>query len=253
MNCDMGESFGPYRMGRDEEVIKHITSANIACGFHASDPTVMAKTVLLCRNHGVATGAHPGYPDRVGFGRRHMDIDGEELFNDVIYQVGALKAFLDRYGLVLQHVKLHGALYNCLVGREDLLMAMARILKETFGNPIFLTLATGRTAVLKERCRQEGIRLALEAFPDRLYTAEGELLSRKVAGAVIKDPDLIVRRALVMAHEGVVETGEGTKIPLPIDTLCLHGDNEESIRAAEMIKRNLTQGGVRVTPMGEYL
>ncbi|MCX7635383.1 MAG: LamB/YcsF family protein [Syntrophales bacterium] len=253
LNCDMGESFGPYRIGRDEDVIRYITSANIACGFHAADPTVMARTVRLCRDHGVRAGAHPGYPDRVGFGRRFMDIDQEDLINDIVYQVGALKGFLDLYHLPLQHVKLHGALYNYLVGRDDLLLATAAAVQEAFGNPIFLTLATSRGWELKERCRKEGIRLALEAFPDRLYTEEGELAPRKLPGAVIKDPEYIVARALRMAQDGTVETVGGNHLPLSIDTLCLHGDNAESVRAAAMIRRTLTEAGVTVIPMGEFL
>jgi len=160
LNCDMGESYGAYTIGGDEGVVSFITSANVACGFHASDPSVMDRTVRLCQKHGVAVGAHPGFPDRVGFGRRFMDIPGEDLINDVIYQVGALRGFLDRYGLPLQHVKLHGALYNYLVTQDELLLMIAGELQRCFDNPVFLTLGTGKSALLQERCRREGIRLA---------------------------------------------------------------------------------------------
>lgn len=253
LNCDMGESYGAYTIGGDAGVVPYITSANIACGFHASDPSVMDRTVRLCKEHGVRIGAHPGFPDRVGFGRRFMDIDPEDLVNDVIYQVGALKGFLDRYALPLQHVKLHGALYNYLVTKEELLMKIARVLRDTFGNPIFLTLGTGQTDRLRERCAREGIRLALEAFPDRSYTDEGELVSRKLPGAVLNDHDEIARRAVDMVLKKGVESAGGRWIAMEIHTLCLHGDNRESIEAAGNINRLLREKEIQLAPLGEFL
>lgn len=253
LNCDMGESYGAYTIGGDDGVVPYITSANIACGFHASDPSVMDRTVRLCKEHGVRIGAHPGFPDRVGFGRRFMDIAPEDLVNDVIYQVGALKGFLDRYALPLQHVKLHGALYNYLVTQEELLMKIARVLQESFGNPIFLTLATGKTDKLRERCRQEGIRLALEAFPDRRYTDDGELLSRKLPGAVLKDTEEIARRAVEMVVKKGLESVSGHWIGMEIHTLCLHGDNRESIEAAANINRLLREKQIQLAPLAEFL
>ena len=253
LNCDMGESYGAYTIGGDDGVVPYITSANIACGFHASDPSVMDRTVRLCRENGVKIGAHPGFPDRVGFGRRFMDIAPEDLVNDVIYQVGALKGFLDRYTLPLQHVKLHGALYNHLVTQEELLMKIARVLQQSFGNPIFLTLATGKTDKLRERCRQEGIRLALEAFPDRRYTDDGELLSRKLPGAVLKDKEEIAKRAADMVVKKGLESVTGRWIDMEINTLCLHGDNRESIDAAANINRLLREKQIQLAPLTEFL
>jgi UPF0271 protein len=245
----MGESFGAYALGVDREVIKYITSSNIACGFHASDPDVMAKTVELCKIHNVMVGAHPGYPDLLGFGRRFMDISEVELVHYVIYQVGALKGFLDYHGMPLQHVKLHGALYNHLVSEEELSITIASALKKAFGDVIFLTLGTKKTLQLKEICRKKGIRLALEAFPDRNYTDEGELLSRKHKDAVLKDHEEIARRATRMVKEKGVSSINGTWIDMDIDTLCIHGDNAESIEAAKIIRDYATREGIEIEPL----
>ena len=253
LNCDMGESFGEYRLGGDDDIISHITSANIACGFHASDPTVMDKTVQLCKKYDVRAGAHPGYPDKVGFGRRFMDVAESDLINDVVYQVGALKGFLDRYGLSLQHVKLHGALYNFMVNEADLFLKLALVLKETFNNPVLLTLGTERTTSLKKIFQEHGLRLALEAFPDRAYTDEGELMPRKMAGAVFKDPDVIARRAAEMASNRTVQSAGGRRLAIDIDTLCLHGDNKESVEAAARIAQSCREAGIAVRPLATFI
>lgn len=253
INCDMGESFGVYTIGRDEEVVRHITSANIACGFHASDPMTMDRTVRLCREHHVMAGAHPGYPDRIGFGRRFMDISPEQLTHDVIYQVGALKGFLSLYGMPLQHVKLHGALYNDLVNKADLALQIVRTVGKTFDNPIFLTLATTKATSLKKKGKKEGLRIALEAFPDRMYTDAGELLSREQAGAVLKDPDLIAQRAVKMIKERGIESIHGRWLDLDIDTLCIHGDNPESIEAAKKIVAACAKEKFQIRPLGEFI
>ncbi|MCX7817218.1 MAG: LamB/YcsF family protein [Syntrophales bacterium] len=253
LNCDMGESFGAYRIGNDEKVIKFITSANIACGFHASDPNVMDRTVRLCLEHGVKVGAHPGYPDLVGFGRRFMDIDEKEIVNLILYQVGALQGFLKLYGMVLQHVKLHGALYNYAADHTDFILHLTDKLGVAFENPIFLTLATPKNMELKEKCGISGIRIALEAFPDRQYDDEGLLLSRKVPGSVLKDPLMIVDKALDMVLNRRIETVSGKWIPIEVDTLCLHGDNKESIEAAALIRTSLVEAGVEIRPLGDLL
>ena len=253
INCDMGESFGVYTIGRDEEVVRHITSANIACGFHASDPMTMDRTVRLCRKHHVMAGAHPGYPDRIGFGRRFMDISQEQLTHDVIYQVGALKGFLSLYGMPLQHVKLHGALYNDLVNKADLALQIVRTVGKTFDNPIFLTLATTKATSLKKKGKKEGLRIALEAFPDRMYTDAGDLLSREQAGAVLKDPDLIAQRAVKMIKEKGIESIHGRWLDLDIDTLCIHGDNPESIEAAKKIVAACAKEKFQIRPLGEFI
>jgi UPF0271 protein len=253
INCDMGESFGAFTIGLDEEIIRCISSANIACGFHAADPTVMEKTVRLCRNHGVMPGAHPGYPDLRGFGRRSLDVRPEDLIHDVIYQVGALRGFLDLHDLDLQHVKPHGALYNDLVKNQDLLLTIAGRVAKTFGNPVFLTLATAHTAELKKTAGRQGLRIALEAFPDRAYTDTGELLSRQQPGAVLKDPNLIAERAVKMAIGKGVESVNGRWIDLDIDTLCIHGDNMESIAAAKLMAVRFAQENIRIKPLAELI
>lgn len=253
INCDMGESFGAYHIGNDEKVIKYITSANLACGFHAADPNVMDRTVRLCREHGVKVGAHPGYPDLMGFGRRYMDIDENELVNLIIYQVGALQGFLKLNSLSLQHVKLHGALYNYAANKMDFVIRLTEKLAVPFENPIFLTLATPQSMRLKEKYSGSGIRLALEAFPDRQYDDEGALLSRRLPGAVVKDPQRIAERALDMVLNRRIGTVGGKWIPMEVDTLCLHGDNEESIEAAALIRKSLSEAGVKISPLGEFV
>jgi 5-oxoprolinase (ATP-hydrolysing) subunit A len=253
INCDMGESFGAYTIGNDEKIIGFITSSNIACGFHASDPSVMDNSVRLCKEHNVAAGAHPGYPDILGFGRRFMDVSQHELMSYVIYQVGALKGFLDLHGVPLQHVKLHGALYNYLVNEDRLSVEIATALKKAFGDVIFLTLGTRRTAKLKKVCGAEGIRLALEAFPDRMYTDDGELMPRKFKEAVLHDRDAIARRAVRMVKDKGIESVNGRWIDMDIDTLCIHGDNQESIEAAKQIHASAVQEGIELKPLSDFV
>ena len=250
INCDMGESFGDYKIGNDADVIEHITSANIACGFHASDPNIMEKTVRLCKTHDVMIGAHPGYPDLMGFGRRFMDVSEPEVINYVIYQVGALKGFLSLDEVPLQHIKLHGALYNYMVNQEHIFSNIIDTCIKAFGNVIFLTLGTKRTSALKKSCLKQGIRIALEAFPDRMYTDDGELLPRKFKEAVLHDDELIAERAVQMAKERGIESINGKWIEMDIDTLCIHGDNKESIEAARKIKTYLIREGVEIKPLG---
>ena len=253
INCDMGESFGAYTLGRDEEAIHSISSANIACGFHASDPMVMDQTVRLCRDHHVGVGAHPGYPDLMGFGRRFLDISPVEMNDYVVYQVGALQGFLSLYGMPLQHIKLHGALYNDLVTKKDLFLQLVRQMSKAFGDPVFLTLATKQAFVLKETARREGLRIALEAFPDRQYTDEGELVTRKQTGVVLKDPEQIAERAVAMVVKKGIESISGRWIEMSIDTLCIHGDNPLSIDAARIMVEAFAREGIQIKPLGEII
>jgi 5-oxoprolinase (ATP-hydrolysing) subunit A len=253
INCDMGESFGPYRMGNDEAVLSFITSANVACGFHGSDPVVMARTVALCKKYRVRVGAHPGYPDLLGFGRRQMDVEREELKNYVLYQTGALIGFLSLSGLALQHVKLHGALYNYMVRQEGEFIDLITTLKAAFGDIIFLTLGTTKANRMKKACGKKGLRIALEAFPDRNYTDEGELLPRSKKEAVLKDPELIAKRAVTMAREHGIESVNGRWIDMDVDTLCIHGDNAESLAAAGTIRDHLKKAAIRIKPLSQIL
>ncbi len=253
VNCDMGESFGAYKLGRDKEVIRYISSSNIACGFHASDPNVMERTVRLCKEYGVEAGAHPGYPDLVGFGRRYVEMDPNELINSVIYQVGALCGFLSLHQIQLQHVKMHGALYNYLVKEEGLFVKLIQSVKEAFGDVIFLTLFTKQAAALKNDLMKKGFRIALEAFPDRNYDDNGELLSRTHKDAVLHDADLIAKRGARMVMERGIESINGKWLRIEADTLCMHGDNEESIDAARRMKAHLDQDKIQIKPLKDLI
>lgn len=252
LNCDMGESFGAYTIGNDGEFVKHVTSSNIACGAHASDPTVMKRTVELCKRHNVMVGAHPGYPDLAGFGRRFLDMEHGTIIDTVIYQVGALKGFADLLGMELQHVKLHGALYHYAMREEALFLDIVKQVRGAFGDVIFLTGASV-SAELRLRCRDLGARIALEAFPDRAYSDDGTLLARTARGAVIGSADAIAARAIAMVKDRGVQSANGKWIDLHIDTLCLHGDNAESLLAAPMIRRTAALEGISVMPLGGFV
>ncbi len=253
MNSDVGESYGVYKLGLDEEVIPHITSANIACGFHAGDPAVMRKTVALAKQNRVEIGAHPGYPDLIGFGRRNIDASLEEIRDYVTYQVGALQAFALSQGLRTQHVKAHGSLYNMAVANPQIWEAMAEAVAEIDREIIFVVLASSKRESLLEMGRRHGIRIAFEAFPDRAYTKEGSLVSRKEKGAVIHDPQIVAQRALKMALEGKVIASDGTEIELKAETLCVHGDNPEAVEIVKSIRQELTAAGIEVTPMKNFV
>jgi 5-oxoprolinase (ATP-hydrolysing) subunit A len=253
VNCDMGESFGAYTLGRDDEVIAHITSANIACGFHAGDPTVLSRTVRLAREHGVAIGAHPGFPDLMGFGRRTLDCTPEEIGDYIIYQVGAIRAFCDVQGVRLQHVKPHGALYNLAVGNETLTRTIAQAVAGVDPELLLVGLAGPHAPRVREIAAAAGLRVVFEAFPDRAYTAEGTLVSRRNPGAVIKDPVVVAQRALMMAAEGRIIAENGASLPLQADTLCVHGDTPTAVDLARHIRRKLESNGVKVMAMGDIL
>lgn len=251
LNCDMGESFGAYTLGMDEAIIAAISSANIACGFHAGDPQVMSRTVKLASDHGVGIGAHPGFPDLMGFGRRNMDCSGEEIEAYLIYQIGALQAFCTAHGTRLGHVKPHGALYNMAVGNESLVRSIARSIARIDNGLFMVALAGGKADRMAAIAGEEGITTLFEAFPDRAYTPEGTLVSRRLPGAVIDDPEEAANRAVRMAVDGVVLAVDGTRVPLTVDTLCVHGDNPNGVALAAAIRRRLEAAGVAVRPMTE--
>ena len=249
LNSDVGESFGVYKLGLDEEVIPHITSANIACGFHAGDPGVMRRTVALAKQYGVEIGAHPGFPDLIGFGRRNIDATLEEIQDDVVYQMGALQAFAQSQGLRLQHVKPHGGLYNMAVANPKIWGAVAEALAEVDREIILVVLASSKREPLLEIGKRRGIRIAFEAFPDRAYHKDGSLVSRREKGAVIHDHEIVAKRALKMALEGKVIAVDGTEIGLRADTLCVHGDNPAAVEMVKKIRQELKDAGVVVIPM----
>jgi len=253
INCDMGESYGAYRIGLDEEIIKYITSANVACGWHAGDPLVMERTVRLAREHGVRVGAHPGYPDRMGFGRRFMDCTPEEIRAYVIYQVGALQAFCKAQGIGLSHVKPHGALYNRAVEDEALARAIVEAVASVDRNLLYVALAGQRGEMMRRVGEEIGLRVVYEAFPDRAYTPEGRLLSRRLPGAVIKDPEEVAERALMIAKEGKIRAVDGSEIPLQAQTLCVHGDTPGAVDLARRIRERLEAEGIEVRPMEEVI
>jgi UPF0271 protein len=233
LNCDLGESFGSYSLGNDAAIMPFITSANIACGFHAGDPSVMQVTVQLAKKHGVAIGAHPGWPDLQGFGRREMKITPAETEALVLYQIGALAGFVRAEGFELRHVKPHGALYNQAAKDTALAEAIARAVKRFSVNLILVGLAGSG---LVEAGRAIGLKVAGEAFPDRGYNPDGTLMSRNLPGAVLTEPQEVAKNAARLAREGI-RFGERVIIP---DTLCLHGDHPQAVENARQVREILS-------------
>ena len=247
-NCDMGESFGMYKMGFDEEVIKHITSANIACGFHAGDPNWMRHTVKLAERNGVAVGAHPSFPDLSGFGRRNMVVSPEEARNDVIYQMGALQAFTsDRK---LQHVKPHGAMYNMAVADEELARAICEAVLEVDEDVALLALAGSGWIDIAE---DMGLRVGREIFADRALNPDGTLVSRSAPGSVIHDTNEVVERSLRMVRDGKAKAINGDIIDVHADSLCLHGDTPGAVEMARALKQALEDESIEIKPLGELV
>ncbi len=249
LNCDMGESFGAYKLGMDEKIIQYITSANIACGWHAGDPMVMDKTVKMAVEYGVGVGAHPGYPDLLGFGRRNMDCTPDEVHNYVVYQIGALQGYCKVYGTRLRHVKPHGALYLTAVVNEVVARAVAEAIVSMDSNLLYVALAGAKGAMMTRIGNDVGLKVIYEAFPDRAYTPEGNLLSRREPGAVIKEPGEVTERALRMVLEKRVIAVDGSSIPFEVDTLCVHGDTPTAVELTKSIREALESEGVELSPM----
>lgn len=253
LNSDVGESFGRYKLGLDEEVIPLISSANIACGFHAGDPAVMKHTISIAKQHGVAPGAHPGFPDLMGFGRRNMDLSLEEIKDDVTYQVGALQAFATMQGLKLQHVKPHGALYTMAVKDVRIWEPTIEVLAGLNKDFILVVLAGPNRQELEDMGSHYGIRIAFEFFADRAYNPDGSLVSRKEPGALIHDHQIAAERVLKMVTEGKVVSKDGGEIELHADTICVHGDNPEAVGLVKNVREKLLASGVEIAPMGTFL
>ena len=249
LNCDMGESFGPYSLGEDDAVIASVSSINIACGLHAGDPHVMGRTVRLAKEHGVAVGAHPGLPDLLGFGRRDMACSPEEIADYLTYQIGALQAFCTAQGVTLRHVKPHGALYHRAANDEQVTRVMARAIARIDRGLLLVGLAGRDNCRMAAIAAEEGVRMVFEAFPDRAYTPEGGLVSRRLPGAVILDPETAALRALRMVTDGTVEAVDGSVVSLVAQTLCIHGDNPRGAALAAVIRARLEAAGVAVRPM----
>ena len=253
LNSDVGESFGNYKLGLDEEVIPLISSANIACGFHAGDPTVMRHTIDIAKKNGVAIGAHPGFPDLIGFGRRNLDASLGEIRDYVTYQIGALQAFACAAGMTLQHVKPHGALYNMAVKDPAIWDAVAEAIAAVNARLILYVLAGMDRENLKAIGAKHGLRIAYEFFGDRAYNPDGSLVSRKEPGAVIHDSDIVAEKIVKMVIEGRVECIDGTEINMSADTICVHGDNPAALSLVQKIRATLQASGVEISAPETFL
>lgn len=246
LNSDLGESFGRYTLGLDEQVIPLVTSVNVACGMHAGDPVVMRRTVKLAADAEIAVGAHPGYPDLQGFGRRNMALSPDEGYAYVLYQVGALAAFCRAEGVKLAHVKPHGQLYNRAAVDAPFAQAIAQAVADFNPDITLVALAGGELA---RAGKAAGLHVAQEFFADRNYTDEGLLVSRKLPDAVITDEDFAVARVVRAVKEGTIESASGKLITVKPDTICIHGDNVHALEFAGKIRTALTEAGVEVKPV----
>lgn len=243
LNCDMGESYGAWKMGADAQIMPFISSANIACGFHAGDPATIRKTVGLAVEHGVAIGAHPSLPDLMGFGRRVMQIKPQDMYDLIIYQAGAVQAFARAAGAKLHHVKCHGALYNMSVDDLPLCEAMARAVKDLGDDVIMYGLSN---SPMLEVAKKVGVRVAGEAFADRGYTDAGRLASRDDPRGMIEDEQQAVAQALRMIESGIVVSLSGKSVPVAPQTLCLHGDQPDAVTFAKALRTAFAERGIEV-------
>ncbi len=250
LNSDIGESFGNYKLGLDEEVAKFISSANVACGWHAGDPVVMEKTISTAVKENVSVGAHPGFPDLMGFGRRDMKVTSEEAKCYIKYQIGALWAFAESNGIKLQHVKPHGALYNMAAKDKELAKAIAEAIYEVDKSLILVGLANSE---MIRAGKEVGLKTANEVFADRAYNEDGTLVSRTKEGAVIHDRDLAISRVVRMVKEGKVTAITGEDIDIQADSICVHGDNPQAVTFVELIRRTLENAGIEVVSLNNFI
>lgn len=245
LNADMGESFGPWPMGNDAALLNIVTSANVACGFHAGDADTMAQTMALAQAAKVNIGAHPGFADLHGFGRRRMNLSSQELENLVIYQLGAARSMAAAQGASLRHLKLHGALANMCSEDEDMAMTCYRAALRVMPDITIMAMA----ATAQERAvRALGCDWVGEIFSDRAYEEDGRLVDRKKPGAVIHDANLAAERVVQMVNEQAIITAQGSRIPTKVDTVCLHGDGETAVQIATALRRDLETAGVEIRP-----
>ena len=250
LNSDLGESFGAWTLGDDARVLDSVTSANVACGFHAGDPQIMLQTVRAARERGVAVGAHPGYPDLVGFGRRPMACSPEEVYAFCLYQIGALAAVCRAEGVPLCHVKPHGALYNQSCTDAPLARAIARAVHDAAPDLILLGMAGSEH---EAAAKEVGVPFAAEAFADRAYRSDGSLVPRAQKGSVLHDPETIAARVLQMVRDGTVEADGGVTIPLHVASVCAHGDNPAACQVLVAVRSALDQAGVRVRSLRDVI
>lgn len=249
LNADLGESFGAWKMGEDEAMLEIVTSANVACGFHAGDPLVMWKTCTLARAKGVSIGAHPSFLDLWGFGRRPIQGERpEDIMRQCIYQIGALQAVAAAVGHRVTHVKPHGSLGNIAAEDEGLATAVAEATALVDRSLILVAMPGSALERMGER---KGLRIAREVFADRAYDDRGMLVSRKLPGAVLHDPEIAARRILRMLEEGAIISQSGKRIPVQIDTICVHGDNPAAVETARTVRAALEQAGLALRPFIE--
>ena len=247
LNADLGESYGNYTIGNDDEIIPLISSANVACGFHASDPSVMQKTVGMIKESGsTGIGAHPAYPDLMGFGRRYMELSMPEVRSIMLYQLGALDGFCRISDLEMNHVKPHGALYNATFKDETLAKTIAEAVKEY--NPKLKLLGLSNQNLVKAG-EDAGLNVRHEVFADRAYEDDGTLVSRKKEGAMITDTDLAVGRVIRMVKEGKVESVNGRDIDIKADSICVHGDGAKALEFVKEIRKQLGENGIEIKTM----
>ncbi|WP_250674346.1 5-oxoprolinase subunit PxpA [Paraclostridium ghonii] len=250
LNSDLGESFGCYKIGMDDEVLKHITSANIACGFHAGDPIQMDKTVKLALENNVKIGAHPGFMDIMGFGRREMKISKEEVKAYIKYQLGALNSFAVSNGQKLQHIKAHGALYNMAAKDYELALAISQAVYEVDKDIILLGLANSS---MIDAGKEVGLKVASEVFADRAYNSDGTLVSRSIEGSIIHDTEIAIKRVIKMVKENKVEAINGKYINIKADSICVHGDNPKAIEFVKNIREELIREGIKISCINEII
>lgn len=243
LNSDVGESFGRWQLGDDAGVLQVVTSANVACGFHAGDPSTLRRTCALAAEHGVRVGAQVGYRDLAGFGRRFLDMDPAELVDDVLYQIGALEALAKTSGLSVRYVKPHGALYNAVVTHEAQAQAVVDAV-HTY-DPALALVGLPGSAVLA-RAEEAGLRTVREAFADRAYNPDGTLVSRRRPGAVLSDPGEVAQRVVQMVTEGHVSAVDGSRVALDVDSVCVHGDSPGAVAMARQVRDALAGAGVEL-------
>jgi 5-oxoprolinase (ATP-hydrolysing) subunit A len=248
LNADMGEGFGAYDIGDDAGLLKIIRSASIACGFHAGDPVTMQRLVTQAAADGVSIGAHPGFNDLWGFGRRRIDMDPRELEYMIAYQIGALQAMACYAGATVTHLKPHGSLNNMAAENIELALAIGRAIKTVDRDIIYVALAGSQ---MENAARELGLPVAREGFCDRLYDDDGNLTSRQVPGAVLHDPDVIKQRVVAMVLNEEIVSRNGERLPVKLDTLCVHGDEPSAVIAARAVRDGLEAAGVRVVPLPE--
>ncbi len=251
INCDLGEGLGHFKAAHDSEIMPFITSANIACGFHAGDPVTMARTVKLALDNSVSVGAHPGFPDLLGFGRRYMELSQEELRNTIIYQVGALKTFAEAANTRLQHVKPHGALYNTASESEDHAECIIEAVCTVDSNLVLFARADSKMAMMASKA---GLRVASEVFADRAYNEDGSLVSRQIKGAIITDPKLVAQRAVsIIQNKRVAAINNQTVEFRDAHTICVHGDTLNAVQIVKVLRSSLLDSQIDVEPAGYFV